>query len=131
MGRETNTSENIAKPRERFAKSFRIRSKTLLIIAVTLVGLLFVMYIPMNSILLRSFTGLEEQSVRTNVGQAHNALWADVGKIDNINADWAGWDDMYDFVVSHDPRYITSDLNTSTILGVRINILVILAGVLP
>jgi signal transduction histidine kinase len=63
-----------------------LRLKTMLILGVTLVGLLLILYVPLRLFLLDSFTQLQEQAVRTDVGRAVRVLSDDLVTLDRIAA---------------------------------------------
>lgn len=98
-----------------------LRQKTLLIISVTLVGLITLLYFISQTILLSSFTQLEEQDVRQNVQQATAALQDKLSTLDSIAGDWAPWDDTYNFVIDRNETFIESNLQNSTLLNFNIN----------
>ncbi|MCK6624024.1 MAG: ATP-binding protein [Anaerolineae bacterium] len=103
-----------------------LRQKTLLIISITLVGLITLLYFISQTILLNSFTQLEEQDVRQNVQRVTAALQDKLATLDSIAGDWAPWDDTYKFVMDGNETYIESNLQESTLLNFNINAMLFL-----
>ncbi len=66
--------ERIALVRARRSPFATLRLKTVSIIAVTLVGLLIIVFIPMQIFLRGSFVELEQQIMRRNAERAASAL---------------------------------------------------------
>jgi diguanylate cyclase (GGDEF)-like protein len=69
------------------------------------------------------FLRLEEQQAEQDLQRVLGALEKEIRHLDEVCWDWAGWDDMYAFVESRDPRFIASNLVLSTFLDNRINLI--------
>src|SRR5690348_5169355 len=98
-----------AKLRDRFRPLRRyatLRWKTLLIVAVTLIGLLLLVYIPLRIFLLGSFVSLEQQLLLTDLDRASNAINDDIYNLDLLTAGYSMWDDTYTFVEAPTQEYI-------------------------
>jgi signal transduction histidine kinase/sensor domain CHASE-containing protein/DNA-binding response OmpR family regulator len=97
-----------------------LRTKTLIIVSLTLVGLVAIFYSMMRSILLEEYGQLEEIAVRDVTLQAQAAVEREMTALDAITLDWSRWDDTYAFIVeqaSGDPRaqkYIGANLSDTT-----------------
>ncbi len=91
-----------------------LRTKTLLIIGVTLVGLIGLLYASSQRILLRSYTKLENDSVRREIQRGLLALDQERTQLEGLTEDWAIWDATYAFVQDANPDYITSNIVSST-----------------
>jgi signal transduction histidine kinase len=108
--------------RRLFAK---LRVKTLLIVAATLVSLLLILYIPLRVFLFSSFVALEEQMVRTDLRRAQSALAGDIRELDIYNTSYAIWDDTYAFVADHNASYIERNYYDQFFLDNRLNLLLV------
>jgi len=95
-----------------------VRRKTLLIIAITCLGLVVVLYAASRSFLLGGFIKLEQTSAQENVQRVLNALDQDLGAIDRFTYDRASTDDAYNAMFEARPEFIHSllgkDANGST-----------------
>jgi PAS domain S-box-containing protein len=83
-----------------------VRRKTLLIIAITCVGLVIVLYGASRSFLLGGFVKLEQTSARENVQRVLNALDQDFGAVDRFTYDRAATDETYNFMASPTDEFI-------------------------
>ena len=101
----------------------KLRKKTLLIIGVILVCMIVVQFDVSQLILMGSFTKLEEQYTRQNVGTAADTLQDDINKLDSTAVDWAPWDDTYAFIQDSNENYIRSNLGTLPFTNIKINLM--------
>ena len=85
-----------------------VRRKTLLIIAITCVGLVVVLYVASRSFLLGGFVKLEQASARENVQRVLNALDQDFGAVDRFTYDRAATDETYNFMGSPTNEFVQS-----------------------
>jgi PAS domain S-box-containing protein len=86
-----------------------VRRKTLLIIAITCLGLVTVLYVASRSFLLGGFVKLEQTSARENVQRVLNAYAEDLYGLARYTADHAANDELYNSI--NDPgKYIQSQL---------------------
>jgi len=100
-----------------------LRTKTIIIIGVTLVGLVVVLCLISNPIVLEGFAEVEERQVQCCVRQALSGLETDE-VLNTLASDYAGWNDTYAFISSGDEAYIRSNLVDSTFLDTRLNLMV-------
>ncbi|MDY7110214.1 MAG: CHASE4 domain-containing protein, partial [Planctomycetota bacterium] len=100
-----------------------LRTKTIIIIGLTLVGLVVVLCLISQPIVLEGFAEVEARQIRSGVRQALNDLRRDE-VLNTLASDYAGWDDTYAFIVSGDEAYIRSNLVDSTFLDTRVNLMV-------
>src|ERR687891_1102431 len=78
----------------------KLRTKTLLMVGLTLVGLLVGVFISAKVIVLGGFEDLEREAVRLNVARARNVLSNELDYLHDTVSDEAAWDDTYAFVQS-------------------------------
>jgi PAS domain S-box-containing protein len=83
-----------------------VRRKTLLIIAITCLGLVIVLYAASRSFLLGGFVKLEQAAARGNVQRVLNALDQDLGAVDRFTYDRAATDETYKSMSSTAPEFI-------------------------
>ena len=101
----------------------KLQRKTLSILALTVFGMILAIYFILSGIMTESYNELEIQTSIQNSKRVHNALY---NKIDNINilvADWAKWDDSYEFVVDRNEDYIKSTLPEATFVTNELNVI--------
>ncbi|HBY07911.1 MAG TPA: hypothetical protein DEH22_09070 [Chloroflexi bacterium] len=100
-----------------------LRTKTLLIIGITLFGLLGILFLFSRVILLRSFSQLEKDDIQQNTARVAYAIQSDVDNLSYTNLDWAAWDDTVDFVEGNYPAYVEDNLGLYTINNLEIHIM--------
>jgi len=117
---------NPARPVAQTSRRFiALRTKTLALLVLTMIGLLIALYIPLRLIVLGSFLNLEAQTTRTEVERANNALHTAIGKLDDSTSGYATWDDTYAFVQDRDPHYLEANLAEPSFPAEDINLAVI------
>jgi PAS domain S-box-containing protein len=84
-----------------------VRRKTLLIIAITCLGLVVVLYAASRSLLLGGFVKLEQTSARENVQRVLNAFDQNFSGTARFTADHAASDDLY-YSIDHPGEFIQS-----------------------
>jgi sensor domain CHASE-containing protein len=100
----------------------KLRTKTLLVTGLTLVGLILVLYAISATILSQGFARVEQQDVQTNVTRATAALSNDLATLEELTRDWAAWDDTYNFIEDGNEAFIQSNLADTTFTNSRLNL---------
>ena len=85
-----------------------VRRKTLLIIAITCLGLVIVLFAASRSFLLGGFIKLEQATARENMQRVLNALDQDLGSQDRFTNDRAAADDTYNSMPNPSAEFIES-----------------------
>ncbi|MCC6617076.1 MAG: HAMP domain-containing protein [Anaerolineae bacterium] len=98
-----------------------LRSKTFLIVGLTLVVLVSVLYGIATAILGSSNRDLERQYVTENVSRAVNSLQSNLDALSVFADDWAHWDDTVSFVTGDFPQYIDLNLGDTTFASANID----------
>lgn len=101
----------------------KLRKKTLVVIGIILICMIFVQYAVSQIILMGSFTRLENQYIGNNVETATNNLQDDINKLDNIVKDWATWDDTYSFIDQLNDNFKRSNVIDVTFMNLKINLM--------
>ncbi|MBD2743461.1 PAS domain S-box protein [Coleofasciculus sp. FACHB-1120] len=100
----------------------RLRTKTLMVIGATLVGLVGVLYATSSIVLLRSLKQAEEQNTRQLVRAVLNVFSQTEDDFSSRFRDWSSWDDTYNFINNPNQAYIASNLNPGSLNTLRINL---------
>jgi PAS domain S-box-containing protein len=103
-----------------------IRRKALGVIALTVAGLIVVVYLSAEVILLPSFLRIENARIERGVRRALNVLAAERDSLRTVARDWAAWDDTYNFVQTRSPAYVKSNLVDGTFKDLKLDVLMIL-----
>lgn len=88
-----------------------LRKKTLYIIALTLSGLVIVLYAASQAIVLEGFARQEEEGTRQDILRVRTALDDNLSTLQGTTKDWAAWDDTYSYVVGANNDYYRSNLD--------------------
>jgi sensor domain CHASE-containing protein/signal transduction histidine kinase len=99
----------------------KLRGKTLLIVAVTLVFLIALLYVAARSVLMSGFAKVEEENTGKNVSRTLDAFTENSNNLGVKVADWARWDDTYKFIIDKNKEYIESNLNDGSIGDLKLN----------
>jgi sensor domain CHASE-containing protein len=100
----------------------KLRTKSLLIIGGARAGLLLIVYISSRFIFLGSYSDLENENVRVNLGRALKALDNELAELDVNNYDEASWDDTYTFIVDRNEDYIEKNLADWAFINRKLNL---------
>jgi len=100
----------------------KLRTKTLLAIGVTLLGLVGVLYAASSSILLGSLKRAEEQNTRQAVKVVLSSFEQVQQDFSDRFSDWSAWDDTYTFIQDGNQQYIQSNLIPEQFSNLKINL---------
>ena len=106
-----------------------IRLKTLVILAITSIGLISVLYGVSRFFLLREFIAIEQASARENAERARSTLYDEIASIDRYVADNAAFDDTYEYMEHPREEYIASVLgegSTSVLALQRLSVVALI-----
>ena len=101
--------------------SLNIQTTTWLIMLVILPVCIIVNLFVLRSVLLNRFIDLEEAYVHDNLERVIQAVSQELVHLNKLNIDWAHWDDTYEFMLTKDPDYISSNLTEDTVSGLSLN----------
>ena len=107
------------------AKLMKLQKKTLLVFVVLLISVLVVVSVFFSTILLASYSALEEQYIEKDLDQAVSKLEDELFSMSSIARDWGPWDDTVDFVNGNDPKYINSNLQPYGFDNLNLNLIVL------
>jgi PAS domain S-box-containing protein len=103
-----------------------IRKKTLFVICLTFLALLGVFFFTARWFLLQDAIDAEQRGTSQDVSRVKAALDDQVAVMDSNVGDWAPWDDTYEFIISADPAYITSNLPNETFANLGVELMLFL-----
>jgi len=102
-----------------------LQKKTILVFVILLISVLIVISIFFSTILLASYSTLEEQYIAKDLDQSVKKLDDEFSTLSAIVSDWGPWDDTYNFVNGNDPEYIRSNLLTPGFDNLDMNLIVL------
>ena len=103
----------------------KLQEKTLLVFIVLLISVLLCMSIFFSTVILASYSALEEQYIAKDLDQTVNKLNDELFSMSALVSVWGPWDDTYNFVNGKDPEYIQSNLQPTAFDTQHLNIIVI------
>lgn len=101
-----------------------LRRKIFLGIGLILVITAVVAFLVQQWILTENFARLEQKEMHANLTRVHKALTQELEQLESICADWARWDDTYDFIENANDAYLHSNLTDSALQNLRLNLIV-------
>jgi PAS domain S-box-containing protein len=102
-----------------------LRRKTLLIIALTTVGLVGGLFLISRFLLNRGFGKLEEEFARENVSRASTAIASELTALDRTTSEYAAWDQTYEFVQGKKPGFTKTEFPSTTFQQLQISFVAI------
>ncbi len=103
--------------------SMTLRTKTLLIIGVTLACLVVFLYSTSSALMIGGFANVEKQDTIKNVQRAQEALSNDIAQLSTMTRDWGWWDETYNFIEDGNPDYIRENPTDETLANLRLNLI--------
>jgi PAS domain S-box-containing protein len=100
-----------------------LRKRTLVLISTTIALLGAAVFVISSGVLMRSFTGLENETARMNVGRVRDALAAEMKGLKNSTADWGNWDDAYRFAQDHNREFIDVNMTPTALASLNVNLI--------
>lgn len=101
----------------------KIRNKTLAILGITFVFLLFFLMITTEQIMGNSFQQLEEKDTAENVARAVEALDTKINTLSLMARDYGAWDDTFYFVQGENEGYVNETLSPSIVANLETNMI--------
>lgn len=101
-----------------------LQRKTFAILAVTIIGLMTLLYFAAHVFVMRSFLDLEQEQARLTVERVRNELFHDsLSSLAATTNDYGAWDRMYEFMSSSSPssKPLAEEFQDGTLQGLRIN----------
>ncbi len=102
-----------------------LRRKTLLIIALTTIGMVGGLFLLSRYLLNRGFGHLEEEFARENVARASSAIANELTTLDRTTSEYAAWDQTYAFVHGEKPKFVETEFPTTTFQQLQISFVAI------
>jgi sensor domain CHASE-containing protein len=103
----------------------KLRARTLLCVALSLVSLIAILYSVARVSMMRSFAALEADDTRQNLARATAVLTDDLSTLDNTTSDYAAWDDTCEFLKGKKPNLPTSEFPDEWFPRLRIDFVLI------
>src|SRR6185503_11514302 len=102
-----------------------LRIKTLVLVALTTLGLVAALYLPLRALILGSFLRLEEDVALRDLDRARNALDFDLAQLETTTGDYAVWDDAYAYLDGNGDRFTDVNFVDDTFRNNRLGLVVL------
>jgi signal transduction histidine kinase/CheY-like chemotaxis protein len=103
----------------------KLRARTLLSVALSLVSLVAILYSVARVSMMHSFAALEADDTRQNLARATAVLADDLSTLDHTTSDYAAWDDTCAFLEGKNPNLPTSEFPDPWFPRLRIDFVMI------
>ncbi len=103
----------------------QLYTKTILIISLTFLAVMLVLLIGFEAVVLESYSTLESEHADRDLARAANAITEKIKRLEEKAADYGNWDETYDYVVTQNPAFATSNLIPATIETLDVSSLLI------
>jgi sensor domain CHASE-containing protein/class 3 adenylate cyclase len=100
----------------------KLKTKTIFAVALTLTGLISVLYTVSSTILLGSLAQAEKESSHQTVEGVLNILKQNEENFSSRFDDWSAWDDAYTFIKDGNQRFIESNLVPAQLASLKVNL---------
>jgi PAS domain S-box-containing protein len=101
------------------------KEKLLLItVAATMIALVLILCFALKIIIQGSYTRIEADLVRQDMGRALDALSNEIESLGRTTLDWSEWDDTYAFVVDRNSAYIRKNMPAKTFDDLKLNFMI-------
>ncbi len=101
--------------------SLPLQRKVALTLLLTISAFAAISYLILSKLIAPAFEGLELEAARSDLVRARQAMHSDIRNLQAITADWAPWDDNYDYVLGQNPGFKRSNLDVPTVVNLDLN----------
>lgn len=98
-----------------------IRKKIIIVVTLVMIGLVGTVFVFARLIILNNSIILEQKDIMVDLDQAVDSIKAEVQNLDVMTADWAYWDDTYQFLTDQNQFYVINNLNDTSFNNLRLN----------
>jgi sensor domain CHASE-containing protein/signal transduction histidine kinase len=99
----------------------KLRKKAVLFTAIGSIILFIALSVGSVFVVRNGFKIIEDNLARKNISRVISTIGEKERSLVIKSADWAKWDDLYDFVNNYDSEFVTTNLNGNTISDLQLN----------
>ncbi len=108
--------------------SLPLQRKVALTLLLTISAFAAISYLILSKVIAPAFEDLELEAARSNLVRAEQAIQTDISNLEAITADWAPWDDIYEYVLGRNPAFRKSNLDRPTLENLNLDMMAIYAN---
>ena len=98
-----------------------LRTKMLLALAAGMLSLFALVFFVARTVLLDGYSKLEKDKTNIQVNSAISLLNEQTNQLSSSVRDNAHWDDIYQYIVTRNPTFISSSFNDNTFTNIKVN----------
>ena len=108
--------------------SLPLQRKVALTLLLTISAFAVISYLILLKVVAPAFENLELEAARSDLVRAEQAIQTDVSNLEAITADWAQWDDIYEYVLDRNPGFRKSNLDRPTLENLNLDMMAVYAN---
>jgi two-component system NtrC family sensor kinase len=108
--------------------SLPLQKKVALTLLLTISAFAAISYLILSEVVAPAFEDLELEAARSDLVRAEQAIQNDIRNLEAITADWAPWDDIYEYVLGRNPAFRKSNLDRPTLENLNLDMMAIYAN---
>ncbi len=102
-----------------------LQRKVSITLLLTITAFALISYAILSGVITPAFENLELSAAKTDLVRAERAIGNDLENLEALTADWAPWDDMYEYVFDRFPAFEKSNLIPGTLTNLNLDLLAI------
>lgn len=103
-----------------------LRLRTMVYVLVCVAALTGGLYLVFEKVFIRSYLELERLDAERNTDRAVNTLRYTIEDLDATCQDWAEFDDTYQFMSDHNPRFLTANIVPQSLKNISVHLIALL-----
>jgi PAS domain S-box-containing protein len=104
----------------------KLRTRLLIVALIALTVFVAAFYMLAGVTIDRTYARVDNASAQRQVLRAHSYMDYVLDAFGNTCADWAYWDDTYEFVLDHNAAYVDSNLSPTSLATIDVDVMVFL-----
>ncbi len=109
-------------------KNLPLQRKVSITLLLTITAFAIISYAILSGVITPAFEDLELSAARTDLVRAERAIEADLENLSAVTADWAPWDDIYEYVSGRYPGFEKSNLVRPTLANLGLDMMAVYAA---
>jgi len=105
--------------------SMNLRNRSLLVLGLTFFIFFIIIAAVSLTVTLSGLDRIERQDMGNSMRQVQSAINAESGSLLTTTQDWAWWDDMDEYAVSHNPEFVEKNADFTSLATLKVNLFVI------
>ena len=104
-----------------------LQKKVAMTLLLTITAFAAISYLILSKVITPAFSDLELSAAKTDLVRAERSIDTDLENLEAVTADWAPWDDIYEYVNGRNPGFEKSNLNRPTLSNLNLDMMAVYA----